>query len=186
MRAVAAVSGVSIGTLYQYFGTREALLAGWEEHAIRRILSRFSTLVERLLALGPPLEVSIYVLFLKSLGLLEEHLAAYPDGEIEGLFSRGNTRLEQYEQGAAVFVSGLALAGDQDRIREVDRLSMARVVVRMVLDLARQAPRSKLDPDAQSALRRSAARMVVHALVKDADEKLLESVTFEALGIHDV
>jgi AcrR family transcriptional regulator len=173
MRGVANVSGVSMGTLYQYFATRDALLAAWEEGALTRVAQKLSARVQRLVALGAMLEVSIYALATWAIDILEHHFSAYPRDDGDAFFSRALERQNRLERAAEIVVAGLGLAGDQSRIRPVDRLVAARVGVRCITNFARDLVGSALDADVQAAMRREAAIMMVHLFVLAPDESLL-------------
>jgi AcrR family transcriptional regulator len=179
MRGVANVSGVSMGTLYQYFATREALLAAWEEGALTRIAQELSARVQVLVERGAALEVSIFVLVTWAFDILVHHFSAYPRDDAGALFSRALERDNRFERGAEIVVAGLGLVGDQNRIRPIDRMVAARVGVRCITNFARDLVGSTLGADVQKAMRREAAIMIVRLFVVDADESLLRSEEIE-------
>src|SRR5207237_10572411 len=60
MKRVAAEARVSAATLYQYFATREALVAAWEERFWESLLQQFVGHATTVVAAGTPLRDAIY------------------------------------------------------------------------------------------------------------------------------
>jgi AcrR family transcriptional regulator len=179
MRDVARIAGVSVGTLYQYYATRAALLAAWEELAFEHITQRVLGLVQRLVEAGPPLEVSIYVVTVRTIELVLEHMSVYPRTEMDGLFSRSAVRQDRQEHGAVAICTSLGFAGDQHRIRPSDRQAAARVAIYFVTHFPRELVHSPLPPECRPGLIHQAALMMVHTFVTGADESL-----FRQLDVH--
>src|SRR4051812_46783452 len=59
---VARVAGVGKASIYDYFPTREALVAAWAEQVIQKELPRFSALVTELMTNPPPVEDAMAML----------------------------------------------------------------------------------------------------------------------------
>lgn len=177
MRDVAKIAGVSMGTLYQYFATREALLAGWEERAFERIGLKIGEELATVVTEEPPLEVAVFRVVSASLGLVVRHMEAYPKGDVETFFSRALERHQLQERVAEVVSGGLQIARSQERLREHDRAVVARAAVKSVMYFARDLAHSPLAADDRAALRRQVTLMIVHMVVKDADEAALATLS---------
>ena len=176
MRDVARVAGVGMGTLYQYFATREALLAGWEERAFERIAQQIGEAIARVATESPPLDVAVFTLVTTSLDLVVRHMEAYPRVDADLFFSRTLERHEQQERAAEMITAGFGIVRSHERLRGHDRAAAARAAVKTIMYFARDLAHSPLAPDLRGALRRQVALMLVHMLVKDADEALLAAL----------
>lgn len=97
VRGVATKAGVSMGTLDQYFATREALLAGWEERRLQEINARVFAKLAEIVETAPPLEVAVFVMAEMALSLATNHMSAYPRGDADTFFSRAVERQELQE-----------------------------------------------------------------------------------------
>jgi AcrR family transcriptional regulator len=176
MSAVAKASGVSMGTLYQYFGTRKAVLAAWEEQALARMTEEVVRVIARIVETAPSrrLETSTFMVVMSAIDAVERHLTTYPRAEAAlGLMARTRRRRELLEQAAQAVAGALAASNERHRVRPSDLMAAARVAVRAIPLLVEEVTASDLAPDAKAAMCREIATMVVLLLVKDPDESLL-------------
>lgn len=173
MRRVAELSGVSTGTLYQYFAKREALLAAWEEQAFARILESVGGVLAELVATNPPLEVALFKLANHGMTAMHAHLSLYDAGDGESYLSRAVTRRLQLASAGETFERAFDLIVDRHRLRSLDPRMTAWIWVRAVVFFARVLAVTRAPPEEQRLVRRQVAISFVHALVKDADESIL-------------
>jgi AcrR family transcriptional regulator len=174
MRAVADRAGVSMGTLYHYFASKEALLAAWEERGFEAIRQQVFAYVERLMRVSPPLEIAVYGAVDTAIVATSALLAAYPVGDAETFFSRTSERTRQKDLAMSFAAAALAGARSQTRVRPSDLHAAAFVTINTILYLARELAFCQLEAERLRAVRHQATLMIVHTLVKDADESLLQ------------
>jgi AcrR family transcriptional regulator len=173
MRMVGERAGIGMGTLYHYFATREALLAAWEERAFSAMNAKVGALIAQIVEVHPALEVAVFALVDQSLTLLAEHMRAYSHDEADWFLSRATARHEREEPVIAAVSSALAAARSPERLRPRDLEAASRAAVKTLVYFARDLATSPLNEECQRALRHQVVLMVVHMLVKDADEAIL-------------
>jgi AcrR family transcriptional regulator len=176
MSAIAKASGVAMGTLYQYFGTRKAVLAAWEEKALARMTQEVVTAIARVAEMGPSrrIETSTFTVVMSAIVAVERHLTTYPRAEAAlGLTARTARRRELLEQAAQAVAGALAASSESHRVRPSDVIAAARVAVRTIPLLVEDLAATDLAPEAKEAMRREIASMVVLLLVRNPDESLM-------------
>jgi len=162
-REIAAVAGVSIGTLYRYFPSKDALFLALLQ---RRWAEETKALTEVIAALAgrASLRRTIEELVLWTIQAIDRTLARYrTHGDIEAGFvlMTGPEKLND--------VAGLvaqALAPFRDRLWPDDLHLAAVVVVRAVLLLGRVGRRDYPQAFAQGDFAREVSQLVVRYLVK--------------------
>jgi AcrR family transcriptional regulator len=173
MRKVAELTGVSMGTLYQYFAKREALLAAWEEQEFARILEEIGRVLAELVATQPPLEVALFTIANRGMIAMHAHLSLYDPGDGESYLSRAITRRLQLASAGEAFEQAFGFIVDRHRLRSLDAQLTVWLWVRAVVFFARVLAVNRASPEEQRRVRRQVALAFVHALVKDADEAIL-------------
>ncbi|MBS2020240.1 MAG: TetR/AcrR family transcriptional regulator [Deltaproteobacteria bacterium] len=167
---VATEARVARASVYDYFPTREALVAAWEERLISAEMARFAELLAELMANPPPFERSVIRLIEAVMDAFARQAAAYGYRDTFGslgLHARSRVRGEMTEQIVAMMAGALAQAPDRERLR-VDRLDVAaRLVVHTVLNLARVLAGAPFDAGELHVHRRELARMVYRYLLRD-------------------
>jgi AcrR family transcriptional regulator len=130
---VAATAGVSVGTLYQYFPTKAAILAAWEERTLEATLAsiscRVSDALDAVLARGGRLgargtyDLAFSVIDPFTRALMQHHLEP---GEA-AMMARASERLSITNR-ASEFVRGALVVGDDD-VLAIDLDAAAFVIV---------------------------------------------------------
>jgi AcrR family transcriptional regulator len=163
-REVLRRAGVSAGTLYQYFASREALVAAWEIRQMTLRAQRLLGVVADLIATNPPLEEAVRTATLTAVDLLAEHVSYYRDPNLGTLVSE---RHEVMEKLVLAVAGALDCARDRHRFRVPDlRIAANLLVVSVfhgVIQMARLAPGS---PE-RALFRAEIAELSIHYLVRD-------------------
>lgn len=135
---VAERAGVAVASIYQYFPTREALLAAWEESSFEKL---FAALVARATTIHEerlPLDESVFELSLRGLELFAAHARSF-DGN-DNRVSRREERVRLMDAAIQMFTTML-----EERAREEPRLAgkdiplCARVAVHTIVALGYEA-----------------------------------------------
>ena len=167
---VAADAGIARASIYDYFPTREALVAAWEERMIVAETGRVAALVAELLARPPSFERSVIRLVEAVMDAFARQAAAfgYKDsfGSL-GLHARSRVRGELTENIVGMMTSALDQSPDRARLR-VDRVDVAaRLVVHTVLNVSRVFAGTPPDDADLHVHRRELARMIYRYLLRD-------------------
>jgi AcrR family transcriptional regulator len=164
MREVLKRAGVSAGSMYQYFPSRDGLLAAWEKRELERMMARLLALAAELSQGTGTLEEAIrevVVAGIDGLGELSRFYRRPLDlvSRVSELVAVGDTIIE----GIAGF---LAAAEKRDRLRPTDLVLATRIVVFAVGFCSQISLVPGLDERARSAYRAEIGTMVVHYLVR--------------------
>lgn len=164
---VAREAGVGRPSIYDYFPTREALVAAWEERVIAREMARIVKYVEGLIVDPPPFEVSIVELVDVVVVAFGRHAQRFHYREQLELTARSSVRSEMLERIVVMMAAALARAPDRARLR-VDRLDVAaRLGVHAVFALARTVALTTWSHEEQRLHRRELATMIYRYLLRD-------------------
>jgi AcrR family transcriptional regulator len=146
MREVARRAGVSPGTLYQYFATRDSLLVAWEERQMVRRAESFVARLAEVTATSPHCEASIRALVDAAVDLIAEHVAPLREAGAHDLLSRYGQRMATHEAVIELVAGVLRAASTRERLRVRNAEAAARVIVKCVFylgyDLAAAGPAS--------------------------------------------
>lgn len=167
---VATEAGIARASIYDYFPTREALVAAWEERMIVAETTRIGMLLAELMANPPRFEHSVIRLVESVMEAFARQAAAfgYTDsfGSL-GLHARSRVRGEMVENVVMMMAGALEHAPDRERLR-VDRTDVAaRLVVHTVLNVARAFAGPTTNVADLHVHRRELARMVYRYLLRD-------------------
>lgn len=164
---VAADAGIARASIYDYFPTREALVAAWEERIIDAEHMRIGVLVGQLMADRPPFERSVLRLVEAVLDAFARQAEAFGYRDGLGLHARSRVRGELAERIIVMMAAALAHAPDRARLR-IDRPDVsARILVHTVLNVARVLASTEMPKDELHLHRRELARMVCRYLLHD-------------------
>jgi AcrR family transcriptional regulator len=137
-RQVADEAGVGVGTVYQYFPTREALLAAHEERALTAILDELAAALmaamARVVADGPLGERGAYALARAGIDALVKNAQAYrfAAGQVD-LTARSEHKLDLANRAADVLASALESRRENVFPRRMRRAAMLVVTTAVVL-----------------------------------------------------
>jgi AcrR family transcriptional regulator len=168
IRTVAARAGVGPGSIYEYFRTREDLIAAWEQRTYQQCAARFLAFVVDHQSRRPGIEVAIRGAVELVFEMMVDHFGQYPDPA--DVVSRMRERI-----GAAGGVSkGLAVAlrgaSDAHRLRRID-LDLAMVVCcSAVTQTALLMPAYSASAEERKRWGRELGDMVARHLLADAVE----------------
>ncbi|MBX3188521.1 MAG: TetR/AcrR family transcriptional regulator [Labilithrix sp.] len=164
---VAAEAGIARASIYDYFPTREAIVAAWEERIIGQETARIGALVSELIANPPPFEHSVIRLVEAVLEAFARQAAAFGYRDGLGLHARSRVRGEVADGVIAMMTGALASAPDRARLR-VERADVAaRIVVHTVLNVARVLAGASMSEEELHVHRRELARMICRYLLHD-------------------
>lgn len=129
--AIAKKAGVSNGTLFQYFPTKLAILAAWEERIWERDAEIITAKLASVVGKGLPLAVIIRDLVLVGMEVLGRHVKYYPGRSLPELAaraaSRGGERLGLADRASTLLASALEHAPSRGDVVPRD-LPLASIV----------------------------------------------------------
>lgn len=164
---VARIAGVGKASIYDYFATREALVAAWEERAMNAQLPRFTALLSDLATTPPTFERSISAIVDMVMAMFSDHARAYGVGVSVEPMARSSVRRELAERIVAIVATALMNAPDFARLR-VERLDVAaRIIVHTVLNTSHALANTELSVDDLRLHRRDLTEMLALYLLKD-------------------
>jgi AcrR family transcriptional regulator len=159
---VAVVAGVSVGTLYEYFATKEALRRAVEERSWASILEVLS---EKVVSLREaPVDDAIVAIVEFAMNAIAAR------GKVHGFTtddpSTVQTRVAYVRQIAQVGAAGLV--PHAARVRPRDLALALEIAIKAVLTLTWLGTRDHEDQMAAGTFQREVATMIVHYLLCDA------------------
>jgi len=164
---VAKEAGVGRASIYDFFPTREALVAAWEERIIMDNMARVGARVMELLANPPSMEESITILVEMVCDAFKQQADVFQYKERIGYAARSTVRNEIAERIVAMMANALAAAPDRKRIH-IERLDVAaRLIVHAVLNLARTLAATPMSDDDIVVHRAELAKMMYRYLLVD-------------------
>jgi AcrR family transcriptional regulator len=163
MEAVARRAGVGTGSLYQYFPTREALLAAWEEQVLTDELQRLQALIQE--RIDDPFEPLVFDVVRTAAAAIARisRLHGESGGETN-LVSREARRVELGKT-LAVFLRGVFEAR-RDELWLDDLDTAPTLLVTTVFNSAFYGAIDYPEMAASGAWQRELARMVTRYLVR--------------------
>ena len=168
IRTVAARAGVGPGSIYEYFRTREDLIAAWEQRTYQQVAGRFLAFVAEHQTRRPGIEVAIRGAVELVFELMVDHFGRYSDPA--DVISRMRERIRAaggVSQGLAAALRG---ASDAHRLRR-DDLDVAMVVcVSVVTQTALLLPAYSADPAERKRWGRELGDMITRHLLHDPAE----------------
>lgn len=149
--AIAEKAGIAQGSVYQYFPTKMAVLAAWEEREWSRISQEIGAEVAVLIGKRPPLQEAVRHLVRFSAARIAEQARVYSDADsgFPDFVSRATERKKILDMAVDVIAGALSAAPGGEVIRVRDSRRAAHVCVRLVMLLAPLAAAREFSPDAR-------------------------------------
>jgi AcrR family transcriptional regulator len=174
---VAREAGVSVGSLYQYFATKEALLAGWEEHVLSVMLhglvERVGETMMRVSTGGPLGARGAYTITRVTIDTITENARAHRFSAIEvRFFSRTRHMLDLANRAAVAL--GTVIDLERPHIHPADTREAALMLVTTAVPLCLSWPSAHPDDLADKTFQRELSTMLVRYLAKDPGETAFE------------
>ena len=138
--SIAKEAGISIGSLYQYFPTKDAVLAAWEERVWQSEIATLGQKALEFTAITYPIEKSIYEIVFMSVEAVGRQVACY--GAVtttDELVSRVGQRIRFMGAAAQTIASVFESAVDRNLIRtetHEELVLMCNVMVKSTMFLA--------------------------------------------------
>ena len=133
---VASTAGFNVASVYQYFPTKEALIAACEERALSTLAQTLITVATRAYEARAPLETSIPEIVCLALDLFDAHATTFALPTADESFSRKTERWEILERMSHVVAEMLAVrVEDEPRLANKDLRLAAQVTVHAVATL---------------------------------------------------
>ena len=168
-RQVLARAGVSAGTLYQYFASREALVAGWELRELERRAGPFVELLAELQRTRPPIAEAIRTAALRAVDVLADHLASYRRPDLGSFFSERRDLAELVIDAVARALEAATPTPEERALLRVPDLRVAaRQSVLAVFNCTIELVLGTMDAPSQALYRAEVGEMIVRLMVADA------------------
>ena len=161
-------AGVSSGTLYQYFRTREALIAGWELRRMQNSMSELQAIVADALALTHPRPIDDLVWTLSYKGALLVFQHVRHAGTTADFLSDLRERLALADGMIASFAAAAEGSRERARLIPKDLAVAVSVAVHATCFTAYARSQGERSDEGQDALAREIADMVTRYLVRPA------------------
>jgi AcrR family transcriptional regulator len=163
---VAEEAGVSVGTLYQYFPTRDALVAAWEERMWESVLDEFIGRVNAALPVGDDVPQVVHALALVGVELIIDRARVYRFGAGDA------SQMAQSAARTALLERASAFLADvfeplRESLNPPDLRRAAQLVVRTVTAIAFFGAAENQEGIAGGDLQRDLAAMIARYLLKD-------------------
>ncbi|MFO0679037.1 MAG: TetR/AcrR family transcriptional regulator [Polyangiaceae bacterium] len=134
---IAKVAGVSVASVYQFFPTKEAVIAACMEAELGRKAEAFAHEALAMHAARVPLDEAVPALTVQSLRMIRE---LFRDMPLPRDMARMSVRETLYARSAELLQGMLLVRAEDDpRVRGKDIATLARVVARAVTDLGESA-----------------------------------------------
>jgi AcrR family transcriptional regulator len=163
-RDVAQRAGVSTGTLYQYFPSRESLEAAWELRELDRALVTVADVVRDLFERPVSIEEGITVVARAAIDLTERHLRAFGRHELGTRWADRSPMVTLFGE----FIAGaLRASSDRRRLYETDyEIAAEFVILFIVQGTLRLSSRAGVSEARRERMRDELVRAVVRYLVE--------------------
>ncbi|MFO0676168.1 MAG: TetR/AcrR family transcriptional regulator [Polyangiaceae bacterium] len=144
---IAKKSGITQGSIYQYFPTKEAILAAWEEREWARISNVVAGTIGKVIEEAPPIEDAVRRIVRVTTELVADHARVYTDTGMPDFLSRSDER-QRVVAGVVDMIAG-AITNSPVRasFRVADPVRAARIVVRVLLTVPPVANQAKTDAE---------------------------------------
>jgi AcrR family transcriptional regulator len=163
-KAVARRAGVSPGTLYQYFRSREALVAQWELGVMERGMAEVYRILAEGLARGAPIDEVVWALVHRAVLLCFETLWSEGKGFV-GFATNFAERREFVENTVEFLASAVENAPSRARVIPTDLRLAIRVGLYTVSFAPYPASLRNPSPEETDAFARTVADMITRFLI---------------------
>ncbi|MFO0678900.1 MAG: helix-turn-helix domain-containing protein [Polyangiaceae bacterium] len=178
--AIAKEAGVSNGTLFQYYPTKIAILAAWEERIWERDAALLTTKLGTFVGKGLPLGVVIRELVLVGMEVLGRHVRYYPGRSLPELASRaasrGGERLGVAEKAAGLLASAIRHAPKRSDVVVADVDLASTVAFKATVFMALVAATQHADRLEDGTFQEEIAAMVGRYLLGDRYDRDVKDV----------
>lgn len=169
---VARDAGIGRASIYDFFATREALVAAWEERVFGRELARVGERLAFLVAHPPGIEATVVELIDLVTESFAQQTRRFKYTERFEVMAQTAARGELTERIVAMFAAALAHHPNHGRIR-LERLdAAARIIVHSVLHVARTLAVRAMSLEEHRLHRRELATMIYRYVLHDPQDVL--------------
>lgn len=174
---VARIANVGKASIYDYYPTRIALIAAWEERTIGKEMAKLGARVADILKAPPKFEFSAIELVTFVVDSFAQHAARYHYRERFDVRAKSAVPESQAEQAVAMFKTMLTFAPSRARFRAMELEVAARTITHAVLGLSYALAVTTLTDAERRAHARQLARMICSYLLVDCEDALFDGVT---------
>ncbi len=165
MRDVATRAGVGLGSIYEHFATREALVAAWEQRTYQRASEELLALVADHHARVPGIDVSVREIVALFFARLTRHYALY--GDPAEIASRMVDRIRATDGIGPKVAAILRQAKQAHRLRPGDLDRAVMVSISAVTQTALIAPAYSTSPEEWQRWADDVGEMIARYLLVD-------------------
>lgn len=176
--AIAERAGVAQGSVYQYFPTKAAVLAAWEEREWQRLAAEIGAEVMSLVERRPPIAEGARHLVRFASERIARQARVYAGGDsgFPDFVSRAAERKKILDGAIEAIAAALANAPESAKLRIDDPRRAAHVCVRLVMLLAPVAATPSFTPEQQSATLSDVEDLVMAFLFGASMREMREAV----------
>jgi AcrR family transcriptional regulator len=162
---IARRAGVSNGTLYQYFGSLEAVTAAWEERGFANDAATFVTFLHELIEQHLEMEDAIRRTVEKAVDLVMHRIGQYREHRAD-FVSRFVERVRLAKVGVAAVVRTLEAAPDRGRILVTDLETAAYLLFVSVVSVSYDLAVTGSAPEAIQRVKHELGSMAIGYLLR--------------------